>query len=419
MKKIVRAISAFCCIALLTGVFSAASTVSAATENFGFYKCERITFTTVQIVGYDGLGGSVTVPSTLYDTKIIRLGDNAFMNCDNITSITLPRVDMFGKNAFNFCSNLEEIVLTEPDALKSIGDYAFGNCVSLTAFDIPEEVNSIGAGAFYRCEKIKEITIPDSITEIGKDTFAYCSNLTEIVIPKNVETIGANAFQNCDKLKTVYLYNDKINIHKSAFTFAPVETLVLLEEADIISSSLLDAMPETLKNIVVSDDFMNIEPDAMEQCRELEFTVGCTNSNLKTYFDFYKIKYNIGHRGTDACEECGVDLRRELQVIERPDTNTDLKQELAKPKAVIKAKKKKITVKYKKVTDATGFQVRYKIKGKKKWTVKTYNSQKTVIKTIKKLKSGKRYKVQVRAMIKQGNNKVYSVWTKAKTVKVK
>lgn len=75
-----------------------------------------------------------------------------------------------------------------------------------------------------------------------------------------------------------------------------------------------------------------------------------------------------------------------------------------------------MTVKYTKVKDATGFQVKYTYKGKT--TTKTYTSKKSVTKTIKKLKKGT-YKVSVRALIKSKGKTAYSNWTKAKKVKIK
>ena len=66
---------------------------------------------------------------------------------------------------------------------------------------------------------------------------------------------------------------------------------------------------------------------------------------------------------------------------------------------------------------ANRFQVRYRIKGK--WTVKTFKATKNVSKTIKKLKKGKKYTVQIRAMVKKVSKKAYSKWSKAKKVTVK
>ena len=39
-------------------------------------------------------------------------------------------------------------------------------CTYLTNIDIPNNVTSIGSGAFYRCTGLSNITIPDSVTNI-------------------------------------------------------------------------------------------------------------------------------------------------------------------------------------------------------------------------------------------------------------
>ena len=41
------------------------------------------------------------------------------------------------------------------DAVTEIGDFAFYSCASLKAVDIPESVERIGVGSFYRCEKLE------------------------------------------------------------------------------------------------------------------------------------------------------------------------------------------------------------------------------------------------------------------------
>ena len=78
--------------------------------------------------------------------------------------------------------------------------------------------------------------------------------------------------------------------------------------------------------------------------------------------------------------------------------------------------RKQFKINYKAVSGANGFQVRYKIKGK--WKTKTFKAKKNATKLIKKLKRGT-YKVQIRSFVKNGSEKLYSKWSKTKTVKVK
>lgn len=85
----------------------------------------------------------------------------------------------------------------------------------------------------------------------------------------------------------------------------------------------------------------------------------------------------------------------------------------------VTAGRKSLTVKWSKDSKADGYQIQYSTSSKfKKATTVTF-SKKTVKKTIKKLKKGKKYYVRIRAYKKIGNKKYYGTWSKVKNVKVK
>jgi hypothetical protein len=76
--------------------------------------------------------------------------------------------------------------------------------------------------------------------------------------------------------------------------------------------------------------------------------------------------------------------------------------------------KKKMTVTWRKVVGVTKYELRYRAKGAKTWTVKTVSAKSTKL-VIKKLKKNKRYQVQIRSYILYGGNKYYSKWSSTKT----
>ena len=84
----------------------------------------------------------------------------------------------------------------------------------------------------------------------------------------------------------------------------------------------------------------------------------------------------------------------------------------------LKAGKKSITVKYKKVTGASGYQIAYQKSGSKSWTYTTVSS-KSASKTLTKLTSKKNYRVKVRAYKTVSGKKYYGAYSATKTVKVK
>lgn len=84
--------------------------------------------------------------------------------------------------------------------------------------------------------------------------------------------------------------------------------------------------------------------------------------------------------------------------------------------------KKKLEVKWSKDTMATGYEVQYSTSSKfKSKTTKTVQIRKNKItgQTIKKLKSGKKYYVRVRAYKKCGKKKLCGQWSKVKNVKIR
>ncbi len=117
--------------------------------------------------------------------------------------------------------------------------------------------------------------------------------------------------------------------------------------------------------------------------------------------------FEKGYSNYKICSSCGVTL----------DKGTEIEcLKLKTPKFSLKGAKKKFTVKYTKVKDATGFEVRYRIKGS--WKTVKVNTKKSFSKTIKNLKKGK-YQVQIRAFIKQNKKTAYSQWSATKKVTVK
>ena len=85
-----------------------------------------------------------------------------------------------------------------------------------------------------------------------------------------------------------------------------------------------------------------------------------------------------------------------------------------------KATSKKITVKWKKQAQCTGYQIQYSTnKNFKSAKTVTIKSNKTLKKTIKKLKGNKKYYVRVRTYSNVEGKNYYSSWSATKTVKTK
>lgn len=91
---------------------------------------------------------------------------------------------------------------------------------------------------------------------------------------------------------------------------------------------------------------------------------------------------------------------------------------LPQPVAVktLEAAKKAVMVRWGKATGGCSYQIAYRQCGKKSWN---YTTSKTTGKTIRCLKSGKRYSVKVRAYKKVGGKQYRGAWSKEKRIQVK
>ena len=91
----------------------------------------------------------------------------------------------------------------------SIGDWAFDNCTELTSITIPDSVTSIGNSTFSGCHRLTSVTIPDSVTSIGDYAFYDCTGLQNVLY-KGTEQQKSKItiiVSNDPLLKTVWHYN--------------------------------------------------------------------------------------------------------------------------------------------------------------------------------------------------------------------
>lgn len=91
-----------------------------------------------------------------------------------------------------------------PDSVNKIGDFAFSDCGELTSITIPESVTEVGAYAFNYCWNLSDISLPNRTAVIPDGMFYGCYDLNEITIPTSVKSIGWGAFKACTALRHVY-----------------------------------------------------------------------------------------------------------------------------------------------------------------------------------------------------------------------
>ena len=141
--------------------------------------------------------GNLTIPSTVtfkgVTYNVVAIGDGAFRNCTNLSSITLPAsITRIGNNAFAGCTGKLTVNCNIPDASNGIGVF---NGSNFTKVIVGQSVESIGTYAFYNMSSLQEVVLPENLKHIGAYAFASCSSL-KMTLPASIETIGNYAFQN-------------------------------------------------------------------------------------------------------------------------------------------------------------------------------------------------------------------------------
>jgi hypothetical protein len=219
----------------------------------------------ITITEYNGPGGSVTIPSTLYGMQVTSIDVYAFSSLAP-TIITIPNsVTNIAGNAFSGCSSLTAInvdptstyfstldgVLFDKNQSSLIG-YPEGKQGTYT---IPNSVTNVASYAFGSCYGLTNVIIPNSVTSIGDSAFAWCSGLTNILIPSSVTSIGYGVFSGCSSITA-------INVDPTSGYFSTLDGVLF----DKSQSSLIQYPGGKKGSYTIPNSVTNIAGYAFEFC---------------------------------------------------------------------------------------------------------------------------------------------------------
>ncbi|MDD2972555.1 MAG: leucine-rich repeat protein [Lachnospiraceae bacterium] len=117
----------------------------------------------------------------------------------SLQTVIMPNAESIGARAFWVCEKLTSVEL--PVAI-TIGNDAFSGCLKLTSAGLPA-ATTIGDYAFFNCSGLTSVELPTATT-IGDRAFAYCSGLTSVELPV-ATAIRDYAFVSCIDLTSVEL----------------------------------------------------------------------------------------------------------------------------------------------------------------------------------------------------------------------
>ena len=266
--------------------------------------------------------------STITLTDVNKLAPYA-LSRSHITTINLnSRLTDIPAYAFYDCERLVNVNFGYPDELVSIGEFAFFAC-GFTEFTVPDNVNTLGNGAFSPLEKftlpaksgvfnglkfylynlrtlittsgteipdeifygnttLQSVTLANTITRIGVKAFRGCTSLTEIDIPASVTTIDKQAFCQCKNISRVtFNQNSKCTtIGESAFEECTSLSGIALPNSLITIGKWAFFNCTSLQAISFPEKVASIGGAAFKGCKNLA-TIKSYNPYPPTLEDYY------------------------------------------------------------------------------------------------------------------------------------
>ena len=178
-----------------------------------FRTCINIEFANIPSVAISA------IPKDSLKTVVINGGEsipsNAFLDCVNLTSVTLSdSITTIGSQAFKGCN-----VTQADNGVLYVGKWAVGFEEGVTSVQFRSDTAGISDQAFYNCKTLTSVVIQSATKFIGNLAFSGCDSLTKVTVSSGVNNIGEKSFQNCSNLMYFVFCGTKeqwIDVQKAA-----------------------------------------------------------------------------------------------------------------------------------------------------------------------------------------------------------
>lgn len=145
---------------------------------------------------------NVVIPSIICGKKLSIIGDYAFLDHTELTSVVFgDNIEVIGNSSFGNTS-IQEVYL--PNSVKEIKSYAFSSCVALKTIHLNEGLEYIYNCVFSANSMLEEVILPSSLILLDDYAFQNCYNVKAIYIKNNTTYVGESCFYACHKLTIYY-----------------------------------------------------------------------------------------------------------------------------------------------------------------------------------------------------------------------
>lgn len=281
-----------------------------AVDSNGDIKTFVLKNDTVGIADYAFYTRSSLENFTLPDSVLI-IGRYAFAKAEKLTTFNLNKTEIIGDYAFSGCKTLGRGKVNLGTKLKTIGSYAFYNCVnygddSYAAVSIPDTVETIGTYAFNGAfdyvkaktsggavyvdkwlvayapkEAAEALQIKEGTVGVANYALYNNSNVNQIYFPNSLKKIGMAAFYGCSALTTVRDQLSQIT-EISDYAFYKCANLSNVEISNKVKRIGRSAFYKSgVMSVEISKNVEEIGPYAYYGCEDLLLLTFAANSALK------------------------------------------------------------------------------------------------------------------------------------------
>lgn len=180
---------------------------------------EKIPILQQYFIDYSGIKNLVI---SKYITSI-SMGSSIFYGCSMLSIVVES-----GNSVYDSRNNCNAIIETAtnklvygcrntviPNDIITIGQDAFFNQYNITSMIIPNSVTTIENRAFYECYDLTSMTIPSSVTSIGYRCFEGCTSIAEFkILATTPPSLGFSAFLSTSF--PIYVPAASVNTYKAA-----------------------------------------------------------------------------------------------------------------------------------------------------------------------------------------------------------